>query len=45
MFIYGMYRVDRRSLTIKLSQFITSAMDTMTYTVQGSFFRKKETLR
>lgn len=38
-----MYRVDRRSLTIKLSQFITSAMDMMTYTVQGSFFRKKET--
>lgn len=45
MFIYGMYRVDRRSLTIKLSQFITSAMDMMTYTVQGSFFRKKETQR
>lgn len=45
MFIYGMYRVDRRSLTIKLSQFITSAMDMMTYTVQGSFFRKKETRR
>lgn len=32
MFIYGMYRVNRRSLTIKLSQFITSAMDMMTYT-------------
>lgn len=45
MFIYGMYRVDRGSLTIKLSQFITPAMDTVTYTVQGSFFRKEETRR
>lgn len=42
MFIYGMYRVDRRSLTIKLSQFITSAMDMMTYTVQGSFLERRK---
>lgn len=30
-----MYRLDHRSLTIKPSQFVTSAVDIMRYTVQG----------
>lgn len=41
MFIYGMYRLDHRGLTIKPSQFITSAVDRMRYTVQGSFFKRQ----
>lgn len=41
MCIYGMYRVHHRSLTIKLSQFITSAPDMTRYTVQGSFLERR----
>lgn len=29
------------SLRVKLFQFITSAVDTVKYTVQGTFFKKK----
>lgn len=37
MFIYGIYRLDHMSLRVKLFQFITSAVDTVKYTVQGTF--------
>lgn len=42
MFIYGIYRLDHMSLRVKLFQFITSAVDTVKYTVQGTFKKKKK---
>lgn len=35
MFIYGMYRLDHKSLTIQPPRFVTSVVDMMRYTVQG----------
>lgn len=37
MLIYGIYRLDHMSLRIKLSQFITSAMDTGKYSTRFTF--------
>lgn len=37
MLIYGIYRLDHMNLRIKLSQFITPAMDTVKYSTRFVF--------
>ena len=37
MLIYGIYKVDHMKLRIKLSQFITPAMDTVEYSTRFVF--------